>query len=277
MEVHMPQYETWLQNVKDAAEEVLANLGTIDYDERVYEEALCHELRIRDIAYERQRNFELMYKGYTVGSGRVDFIINPFWATKKHDEHVMEIKAVKRIQKSHIRQALVYMISLDILTGAVMSFHHEAGILIEPLEMPKIKPRDRAVKKLRSKKTVKKEVLKRADNEVFTYFGTEFIYRETTGLETYEKAVGVELRLNGIHYNSAVYPILYKYQQIDELALPFAFADNAAMVLEIYKKSEEIETYKNYYGYYANRFGIKKLYIALIPEKEEEKLIFVEI
>jgi GxxExxY protein len=71
----------------------------------VYEEALCHELRIRGIPYERQRNLDLIYKGYSVGTRRADFIINPFWATKKSDEHVMEIKAVKTINKDHMRQA----------------------------------------------------------------------------------------------------------------------------------------------------------------------------
>ena len=77
----MAKYDKWLQDVDDAAREVIGNLGDVKYDECVYEEALCHELRIRGIPYERQRTFELMYRGYTIGNGRVDFIINPFWAT----------------------------------------------------------------------------------------------------------------------------------------------------------------------------------------------------
>lgn len=273
----MPKYEEWLQDVVDAAYEVLINLGNIDYDEAVYEEALCHELRIRGIPYERQRNFEIMYKGYTVGSGRVDFIINPFWATKKHDEHVMEIKAVKKITKSHIRQALVYMISLDIKTGAVMSFHHETGVLVEPLRMPPVKLSEPRVSKPKSRKAKTRDILKKAVHEVYKYFGTEFMYRETTGLGTYKQAVGVELRLHGVNYNSAVYPILYKYQQIDEFTIPFVFADGSAMTLELYRKQEEIDENKDYYTYYALRFNIKKIYLALIPEKEDEKLVFLKI
>lgn len=273
----MAKYEKWLQDVVDAAHEVLINLGNIDYDEAVYEEALCHELRIRGISYERQRNFEIMYRGYTVGSGRVDFIINPFWATKKHDEHVMEIKAVKKITKSHIRQALVYMISLDMKTGAVISFHHEAGILIESLRMPDVKLSELKVSKPKSSKAKTVDVLRKAVHEVYKYFGSEFMYRETTGVETYKEAVGVELRLNGVNYNRGVYPVLYKYQQVDEFTIPFVFADNSAMALELYRKPDEIEENKDYYKYYAVRFGIKKIYLGLIPEKEDEKLIFLEV
>lgn len=71
----------WLAEVKSAAEEVLKVLGA-GYKEAPYEEALAHELRIRKIPYERQRNFEILYKGYRVGSGRADLIINPLWANR---------------------------------------------------------------------------------------------------------------------------------------------------------------------------------------------------
>ena len=274
----MPKYNKWLQDVIDAAEEVMKNLGDIVYKEAVYEEALCHELRIRGILYERQRNFEIMYKGYTVGSGRVDFIIDPFWATKKKDEHVMEIKAVKTIAKAHMRQAQVYMVSLDIKTGAVMSFDCESGILIEPLDMPDIKPPERKVCKPKSKKAKTIQIfLKKAVDEVYKYFGTEFLYRETTGLSTYENALGVELRLNGIEFSNATHPILYKCQEVETFTIPFVFADNSAMVMELYRKPEQIEENKEYYKYYANKFGIKKLYLGLIPEKEDEKVVFTEV
>ncbi|MEO0130631.1 MAG: GxxExxY protein, partial [candidate division WOR-3 bacterium] len=68
----------YLKEVKEAAGEVLRELGK-GYEEKVYEEALAHELRIRKIPYERQRNFEIIYKGYKVGEGRVDLILNPLW------------------------------------------------------------------------------------------------------------------------------------------------------------------------------------------------------
>ena len=62
---------TNLDVVVDAAKEVLKVLGE-GFDEGVYEEALAHELRLRQIPYDRQRNFEVIYKGYSVGEGRID-------------------------------------------------------------------------------------------------------------------------------------------------------------------------------------------------------------
>jgi GxxExxY protein len=95
----------------------------------VYEEALAHELRLRQIAYERQRNFEILYKGYRVGEGRVDLIINPLWAGKGGKELVLELKAVKDISAGHKRQAQVYMLSLNIDEGAVMNFASEVHVV----------------------------------------------------------------------------------------------------------------------------------------------------
>ena len=68
----------WLKEVKKASEVVLDILGE-GYLEGVYEEALAHELRLRRIPYERQRNFEILYKGYKVGEGIADLILNPLW------------------------------------------------------------------------------------------------------------------------------------------------------------------------------------------------------
>lgn len=271
----------WLLEVVDAAEEVLKNLGDIQYIEGVYEEALCHELRLRGIPYERQRKFELMYKGYTVGTAICDFILNPHWAAKKGNEHVLELKAVKKINKSHVRQAQVYMMSLNIKSGAVLSFYNEVGIIVEPLEMPDVKPVDLKVKKPAKKKTTKMaeqkliNLIKKAVKEVHTYFGTEFIYREKTNRETYRKAIGVELRLKGIETSNATYPILYKCQQVHTFEIPFIFADNSAMAFEFYKKPEDVEENKEYYDYYAKQFNISRLYLALIPQTDGLELGFV--
>ena len=119
---------TNLETVTDAAREVLNVLGE-GYDEGVYEEALAHEMRLRQIAYERQRNFEILYKGYRVGEGRIDFIINPLWAGKGGKELVLELKAVKVIAEGHKRQAQVYMLSLNIDEGAVMNFASEVQVV----------------------------------------------------------------------------------------------------------------------------------------------------
>lgn len=275
----MAKYDKWLQDVVDAAQEVMESLGHPEHLEGVFEEALCHELRLRGIPYERQRSFEIMYKGYTVGGGRLDFIINPFWATKgKAEEHVMEIKANKTIAKDHIRQALVYMISLKIDTGAVMSFSPEGEILVEPLSLEKAKKLDWKVTKPKSKKPSElKTVLKKVLNNVHNYFGLEFMYNKGLAKEMYNRAIGVELHLNKIDYNNADYPILYKTQEVSSLPIPFIFDKNSAMVVEFYSKDEEIEENKEYYTYYAKLYGFKKFWIALIPQKADMKIVFGDV
>jgi GxxExxY protein len=275
----MAKYDKWLQDVADAAEEVMKGLGKIEYKEAVYEEALCHELRIRGIRYERQRNFELMYKGYTVGSGRVDFIINPFWATKKAgDEHVMEIKAVKDIKKVHKRQALVYMISLEIAKGAVMSFSHDNGVLVEPIESPGPKKLIREVHFAKPTKSRNmKKCLTDAVQNVHDYFGPDFFYNDALTEMTYTNAIGVEMLLAGIDFTTINYPILYKHQRVDTLPIPFIFPDGSAMTFEFYKKDEEIDENKEYYKHYVKKFKIKKLYLAFLSEKETEGVVFLEV
>ncbi|UCG91999.1 MAG: GxxExxY protein [candidate division WOR-3 bacterium] len=275
----MPKYEKWLQDVVDAAEEVMKGLGNIEYKEAVYEEALCHEMRIRGIRYERQRNFELMYKGYTVGSGRADFVINPFWATKKAvDEHVMEIKAVKDIKKVHKRQAVVYMISLEIEKGAVMSFSHEKGVLVEPVELPVPKKliRDVCFAKPTKPRNTKK-CLEKAVQNVHHYFGPDFFYNDALTEMTYTNAIGVEMLLAGVDFATADYPILYKHQRVDSLPIPFLFPDGSGMTSKFYKNEEEIDEYKDYYKYYKKKFNIKKLYLALLPVKEADQVVFIEL
>jgi GxxExxY protein len=58
-------------DVIGAAIEVHRVLGP-GFLETVYEEALCLELRLRQIPYERQREVEVDYKGETVGQGWLD-------------------------------------------------------------------------------------------------------------------------------------------------------------------------------------------------------------
>lgn len=273
----MANYDKWLQDVVEAAEEVLRNLPPVEFKEEAYEEALCHEMRIRGIPYERQRNFELLYKGYKIGTGRVDFIINPYWATKK-EENVLEIKSVKKIEKKHIKQAKVYMNSLGIKKGAVMSFHYEVGVQVEPLELSTVKPISWSVVKPKVKKIEKiKPFLEYALNEVYQYFGSEFIYRESTNIESYKKAMGVEFRLNGIDFKSVSFPVMYKNQTVYEDKIDFVFEDNTALVLSIYENQENIDTDRAIYDYYAQLIGIKKMYLGMIPKKETENAFLIEV
>ena len=71
-----------------AAIEVHRHLGP-GFLEDVYEEALCVELRLRQIAFERQKPVKVEYKGEYVGEGRLDLLVG--------DRLVVELKEVKAV------------------------------------------------------------------------------------------------------------------------------------------------------------------------------------
>ncbi|MEO0089894.1 MAG: GxxExxY protein [candidate division WOR-3 bacterium] len=266
----------YLKEVKEAAEEVLKVLGE-GYEEKVYEEALAHELRIRKIPYERQRNFEIIYKGYKVGEGRADLILNPLWCNKSGEEIVLELKKVKKISDAHRRQAQVYMISLNINKGAILSFGDE--IILEEVERPKRNINSSVTQAKKSNEPIS-SLLKRAANEVFEYFGVEFLYRETKegkGSEIFSNAIGVELRLNGIEYSKATFPICYKNHKVADLSFNFVFPNGEVAQVSSYEDKEEVEENLEEFKYYLKLFNLKKGYLICFPSNEEDKVLVKEV
>ncbi|MCR4424129.1 MAG: GxxExxY protein [candidate division WOR-3 bacterium] len=262
------------ESIKQAAEEVLEILGP-GYKENVYEEAFAHELRIRKIPYERQRNFEILYKGYRVSDGRADLIINPLWAKTSDKETVLELKAVKKITESHRRQAQVYMVSLNIDQGAVLSFGDE--VLLEPVAKPD-RTLNITVADPREKPSTAElmNTLRSAAEEVFDYFGREFIYREDTE-KLFPAAIGVELRLRGVAFTRTNYDLLYKCHKVYEYEFEFAFPDGAVATVVTYEDDEDIEEEKEEFSFYVKEFGLKKGYLIAIPAAEEGKVKVEEV
>lgn len=62
------------RRVIGAAIEVHRTIGP-GFPEIVYERALCVELGLRGIPFERQPTVTVNYKGFIVGEGRLDFIV----------------------------------------------------------------------------------------------------------------------------------------------------------------------------------------------------------
>ncbi|MEO0091724.1 MAG: GxxExxY protein [candidate division WOR-3 bacterium] len=262
----------WLKEVEKAAETVLDILD-VGYQEKVYEEALAHELRLREIPYERQRNFEMLYKGYKVGEGRADLIINPLWCGKGGKELVLELKADKKITEPHKRQAQVYMVSLNIDRGAVLSFGEK--VLLEEVTKP-----DREFARIPEKPAKSKKdlsvILKNAAEKVYNYFGVEFIYREK-GLEIFPNAIGVEFRLNGVDFSYGTYEVLYKHHPVYECDFQFIFDDNSVANVYYYKKDDDIQEQLEDFKFYVKYFKFNKGYLICIPSKEGDKVQVKEV
>jgi GxxExxY protein len=83
-----------------AAIEVHRHLGP-GFLEKVYEEALCVELRLRKIPFERQRPAKVEYKGEYVGEGRLDLLVD--------DLLIVELKAVREVAPIHKAIVVSYL------------------------------------------------------------------------------------------------------------------------------------------------------------------------
>jgi GxxExxY protein len=120
------------QDAKDAKNELSEKINQLAWDvigaaievhrvlgpgflEAVYEEALCLELRLRQIPYERQREVEVDYKGETVGQGRLDLLID--------EALVVELKAVQALAPIHTAQVISYLKATGHRLGLLINFN----------------------------------------------------------------------------------------------------------------------------------------------------------
>ena len=84
------------------------------FQEVVYQRALSIELKLQGIEHIREQEMPLQYKGYNVGSRRVDFFV---------EEKVMvEIKAVEKLEDVHKAQAINYCEAYNIADGLLINF-----------------------------------------------------------------------------------------------------------------------------------------------------------
>ena len=100
-------------SVIGAAIEVHRHLGP-GYQETVYEEALCIELKARGIRFERQKVVKVQYKGHGVGSGVVDVLVA--------GKLVVELKAVEALLPAHSAQVISYLKAVGTELGLLLNF-----------------------------------------------------------------------------------------------------------------------------------------------------------
>ena len=79
----------------------LANALGHGFIEKIYENALNHELSKNGLRVKQQYPIQVMYDGVVVGDYVADLLVN--------DQILLEIKAVNRIQDAHLAQCLNYL------------------------------------------------------------------------------------------------------------------------------------------------------------------------
>ena len=101
------------ERVIGCAFEVSNTLGA-GFLETVYENALCHELAEKEIAFERQKALEVKYKGKLVGNYSADLIVET--------RLLVELKAMSQLTRAHEAQVMNYLKATGIEVGLLLNF-----------------------------------------------------------------------------------------------------------------------------------------------------------
>ena len=84
--------------------------------ESVYEECLCHELDLREIPYERQKNLPIEYKGVTLDTKlRLDVLVD--------ESVIVELKSREKLEPIHEAQLLTHLKLIDMKIGLLINFN----------------------------------------------------------------------------------------------------------------------------------------------------------
>jgi GxxExxY protein len=111
----MLQDEDLTSRVIGAAIDVHRELGP-GLLESAYETCLCFELNLRGIAFARQVNLPVVYKGLRIDCGyRADIIVA--------EKIVVEIKAVDQVVELHKAQLLTYLRITGLQVGLILNFN----------------------------------------------------------------------------------------------------------------------------------------------------------
>lgn len=82
--------------------------------ESIYESALCHEMNLRAISFERQLEVPVRYMAIIIHGQRLDLLVN--------NEVVVEIKSVRVISDVFVAQTLSYLKATDLKQALLINF-----------------------------------------------------------------------------------------------------------------------------------------------------------
>ena len=82
--------------------------------ESIYEEALCRELTLRKIQFERQTEVEVIYKDICIKGQRLDLVVEA--------EVVVEVKALRKLEEVYTAQLLSYLKGAGKKRGLLINF-----------------------------------------------------------------------------------------------------------------------------------------------------------
>ena len=96
-----------------AAMEVHKHLGN-GFQEAIYQRSLAIEMQIQKINFTKEHEMPLLYKGYDVGTRRVDFFVE--------NKVMVELKAIINLEDVHLAQAINYLEAYNLEIGLLINF-----------------------------------------------------------------------------------------------------------------------------------------------------------
>jgi GxxExxY protein len=92
----------------------VSNVLGVGFLEKVYENALAHEIRRRGLQVQLQWPIDVRYDGIVVGHYVADLVVD--------DEVLVEVKAVKRFDDIHLAQCLNYLKATGLTVCLLVNF-----------------------------------------------------------------------------------------------------------------------------------------------------------
>jgi GxxExxY protein len=102
------------RGVIGAAIEVHKRLGA-GLDEALYREAMCVELRARNIPFQRELKIDVIYREVVIGHRRVDLLVG--------GRLVVELKAIESLAPLHKAQVRTYLKITKCKLGLLLNFN----------------------------------------------------------------------------------------------------------------------------------------------------------
>ena len=107
------KYEDLTYKIIGCAMEVHKQLGN-GFQEVIYQRALAIEMQLQNIEFSREHVMDIQYKGYDIGTRRVDFFVE--------NSIMVEIKALINLEDVHLAQAMNYVEAYKLEVGLLINF-----------------------------------------------------------------------------------------------------------------------------------------------------------
>ena len=84
------------------------------FQEVIYQRALAKEMSLQGLGFSREHEMTILYKGYEIGTRRVDFFVE--------GRVMLEIKALVQLEDVHLAQAINYLEAYGLEVGLLINF-----------------------------------------------------------------------------------------------------------------------------------------------------------